>query len=235
MPTMGYMSKSGSSPSRGGLPRIQRNLWYLNLSFQISSNITNTTSADELIGGMPSEPISYWYFGLSVAVWFTSPLLPTMFGFILKDDDFSVKILDRIRPVCHQVIYFLFKVIFFYILSIVFVYIFVPIWDIALGLENLFCHANYKLKTDGKTSNFEEHSNLVPRAKLLEQIGEAVPQFIIAVVFYSKNFHWLSTWDRWQGGLTMTLSTGSILLGFYNGCNTCFKETDWINCSEWNV
>ena len=56
-----------------------------------------------------------------------------------------------------------------------------------------------------------------PILKLFEQFGEAVPQFVIAVTFYSKNYHWLEPNELIFGILTMTLSLGSILIGAGNG------------------
>ena len=57
----------------------------------------------------------------------------------------------------------------------------------------------------------------MPASKLFEQIGEAVPQFTIAVTFYALNWHWLSPWDRGMGAGTMVLSAGSILMGVVKG------------------
>ena len=63
--------------------------------------------------------------------------------------------------------------------------------------------------------------------KLPEQLGEAIPQFVIAVVFYSKNYHWLSQWELIKGGATMTLSCGSILVGVVCGFKVALNDGDY--------
>ena len=57
-------------------------------------------------------------------------------------------------------------------------------------------------------------------------MDEAIPQFVIAVTFYSKNAHWLDSDEMLFGILTMTLSAGSILIGIGNGARV-WKM--WIN------
>ena len=57
----------------------------------------------------------------------------------------------------------------------------------------------------------------MPAFKLFEQVGEAVPQLSIAATFYALNWHWLSEWDQVMGIVTMTLSTGSVIMGLVKG------------------
>ena len=82
-----------------------------------------------------------------------------------------------------------------------------------LSLQNLFCHARFK---DNETYMINHLA--MPAFKLFEQIGEAVPQLCIAATFYALNWHWLSEWDQVMGIVTMTLSTGSVIMGLVKGC-----------------
>ena len=47
-----------------------------------------------------------------------------------------------------------------------------------------------------------------------------LPQFVIAVLFYSDNSHCLGFNEMLLGGVTMTLSCGSIMFGVVNGIMT---------------
>ena len=67
----------------------------------------------------------------------------------------------------------------------------------------------------------EEHKYW-PFLKLFEQFGEAIPQFVIGITFYSKNYHWLNENEVLFAIVTMTLSLGSIIIGVVNGCITSF-------------
>ena len=109
-------------------------------------------------------------------------------------------------------LFYIAKSIVAYASAVSLVYLFIPGLDIYFGFKNLFCHANLK-------SNASDRARYAvwPAYKLFEQIGEAVPQFTIAVTFYSLNWHWLSPWDRGMGVGTMTLSAGSILMGVAKG------------------
>ena len=97
-----------------------------------------------------------------------------------------------------------------YAWSVFQVYLAVPGMDIYFGFKNLCCHASFK---DNDAKRYAK----MPAMKLFEQIGEAVPQFSIAVTFYTLNWHWLSPWDKTMGVVTMTLSAGSILMGLVKG------------------
>ena len=99
-----------------------------------------------------------------------------------------------------------------YAYSVFFVYLLVPGLDILFGFKNICCRVSFK-KDKVAAENYAE----MPARKLFEQIGEAVPQFSIAVTFYALNWHWLSYWDKKMGVVTMTLSAGSILMGLVKG------------------
>ena len=99
-----------------------------------------------------------------------------------------------------------------YFVSVIQIYVIVPVSDIFWGIKNLFCHQSYKEnKIDAVI-----HASW-PGLKLYEQLGEAVPQFVIAVIFYYKNYDWLGSSELIFGIVTMTLSLGSIIIGIGNG------------------
>ena len=112
------------------------------------------------------------------------------------------------------------KLLLAYAISSLCVYLLFPFMDISLGFKNLFCHASFK------EDDAYDYSDM-PAQKLFEQIGEAVPQFTIAVTFYSLNWHWLSPWDRGMGVGTMTLSAGSILMGVVKGGMIVREKGGW--------
>ena len=76
-------------------------------------------------------------------------------------------------------LYYTQQLIMGYAISILAVYVYVPIGDIYYGLLNLFCHSKFKSKSFN-------HADW-PAYKLFEQIGEAMPQFLIAITFYANN------------------------------------------------
>ena len=125
---------------------------------------------------------------------------------------------EGLKQPCHPIVFYPIKVLFEYVESVVWVYVGVPLLDICMGFKSLFCHKSYKADNrDANTLFVSEFHAFVPAMKLPEQLGEALPQFAIAVVFFSKNAHWLSPWEMTLGCVTMTLSCGSIMLGVVNG------------------
>ena len=109
------------------------------------------------------------------------------------------------------------KLLLAYAFSALFVYLYIPLGDTFFGYWNLCCHASFKEDEEDAARVLRAVHAKWPALKLFEQIGEAVPQFTIAVTFYSLNWHWLSPWDRGMGVGTMTLSAGSILMGVVKG------------------
>ena len=120
-----------------------------------------------------------------------------------------------------------------YVISFVVVYVAIPFADICLGCMDIFTHGKYEGDTqcyecdedNDQTSDFipAKFHNFVKIMKFPEQLGEAIPQLIIAVIFFSKNAHWLSSWEMFEGGFTMALSCGSIIFGVYTGIKRVLK------------
>lgn len=151
--------------------------------------------------------VPYSYFIASCATLTLAPLL-CFIALCMFTDSFDFLGTSCCNPV---------KLVVGYLMSCAVVYIVIPLWDINSGFQNLFWHEKYKQREEDEEIKSVKHKDAA-QLKLPEQIGEAVPQFIIAAMFYSKNSSWLSTREMWQGGLTMALSVGSIILGMTNGC-----------------
>ena len=88
-----------------------------------------------------------------------------------------------------------------YVISAFFVYVVVPLRYLFLGFRNC-CSEIYEKEEVWFLAN-------LPIMRLPGQLGAAVPQFFITVLFLSKEH--LSFWVKLQGVLTITLSCGSIL------------------------
>ena len=181
-----------------------------------SRNITAAASNNTNHGLQP-DIISYWYFSISVMVWFTTPLLFNIwcFGLIRHWKDYEAK---RV-PLALLPIVIVFQALAVYVLSALTVYVFLPLSEIFLGFRNVFCHEEYK--QDGWRGSegwwTDDPLALMPAFKLFEQFGEAIPQLAIALVFYSKNYHLLSSDELMFGIATMSLSSGSVLIGVVMG------------------
>ena len=180
-----------------------------------NTTISNTSSfnGEEEDGYRHREVVSHWYFGLSVAVWFVSPMLavPAILAFF----DFY----DR------RWYLYLIAIPFGYALGILGIYIAIPLLDVSYNFVELLHPGRTKYY------NFKD-PDIMPCLKLFEQFGEAIPQFLIAVTFYSNNYPWLSSEDLALGIATMVLSCGSILFGVMKGimsgirCRDCLLDED---------
>ena len=177
----------------------------------------------------------------SLATWFLTPLVFIPLTASLGESDLKLVSFDVgntqlhhwngiprlicLRESCHPILFYPIMVLVVYFRSAFVVYVVVPLYDIGMGFRNLFCHDTYKNDFYGFApySDAKRHA-LWPAMKLAEQFGEAVPQFGIALVFFSKNAHWLSPWEMFLGGVSMTLSCGSILFGVIIGIKTLLES-----------
>ena len=184
----------------------------------------NTTATSSTNSTREVQPhiVSYWYFRTSLAVWFVTPLLympvaitSEAVGFLFCNCNIHLPFhgpLFKERYPFFLPIYLLMRLVMCYFVSVIQIYVIVPVSDIFWGVKNLFCHQSYKEnKIDAVI-----HASW-PGLKLYEQLGEAVPQFVIAVIFYYKNYDWLGSSELIFGIVTMTLSLGSIIIGIGNG------------------
>ena len=84
--------------------------------------------------------------------------------------------------------------------------------------------------------DFDQNTaNLVPGFKLFENFGEAVPQFVIAIVFYSQNYTQLPQLAQAFFWVSMLLSFGSILFGLANGIASRGKCMEWLQNSPSDI
>ena len=123
-------------------------------------------------------------------------------------------------------LYYLTKFLRPYINAVFVIYIWIPGMDIYWGVQNLFCHEKYNREQNALNNKYQQNCTThaeVPFFKLFEQFGEAIPQLVIALIFYTNNAHWLTESDYNIGKLTMVMSAGSIVMGVGSGCWKCYK------------
>ena len=157
-------------------------------------------------------------FWASLAVWFIMPLPIALFVTFYDDRD------NDFPTPCGKIIFkgwsclkgksrfllplhYLIRFIWGYAITFIMLYLWIPGTDIYLGVQNLFCHEKYK-----EYEHDEKHAKM-PVAKLFEEFGEAIPQFVIAVTFYDNSAYWLPLSDLQFGIFTMVMSAGSIVMG----------------------
>ena len=169
-----------------------------------------------------------------MAVWFITPLFFLPIACILElrfflpcnpNRGFNAPQCDFLREKYYLLpIYWVARVLIGYIVSVIWVYVLIPVSDIYWGFLNLCCHMKYKTDDSiyGDGTLRDDHERW-PSYKLFEQFGEAIPQFVIGVTFYFNNHHWLLEREVIFGIVTMTLSLGSIVIGIVNGCIACTK------------
>ena len=114
---------------------------------------------------------------------------------------------------------FLLKFLRAYAIAVLTAYIWVPVMDIYWGVLNLFCHQKYEVNEE----EVEYHQSM-PAHKVYEQLGEAIPQFVIAVAFYANNAHWLPLENLVFGIFAIVISAGSIVMGLGCGCKRCYEH-----------
>ena len=192
------------------------------------------------------DEVNWGYFWASLAVWFIMPLPYAFVALAFQDGDgewatpcgnieifptwncLKDKTLLPLLP-----LHYLIHCFRAYTISVFMVYLWIPGMDIYWGLQNLFCQKSYKEGQNELDAEFGQgngHAGLIGY-KLFEQLGEALPQFVIAVTFYANNAHWLPPGDLHFGIFTMVMSTGSIVMGVSRGCWTCYRDKwldDWM-------
>ena len=93
--------------------------------------------------------------------------------------------------------------------------------------ENTLMQKSYNDKNDKLSVSF---------LQLFEHIGEALPQFILALVYYINNYNYIASKDFsfevfgfliTQTLISMILSAISILKGIVTGIISCYKLKAW--------
>ena len=95
--------------------------------------------------------------------------------------------------------------------------------DIYWGFQNLFCHQKYREDLIEKDEAGDLSHKSMAALRLFEELGEAIPQFAIAVTFYANNAHWLPEDELKFGIFTMVMSAGSTLMGIGGGFCKCYS------------
>ena len=169
---------------------------------------------------MPPSGVSTWYFRCSLAVWVTTPLLFT--AAMVYTDALPYRLKDLKN---HPLLYYPLRAIIYLVFSFAMIYIIIPLIDIFYAFKKLFC---------GDQETNDTAADMVPGFRLFENFGEAIPQFIIATVFYSQYHSELCCdWDFFL--VSMSFSLGSILYGIVNGvvsrarCMSWFRPGDHEN------
>ena len=187
--------------------------------------------------GTTLQTISPGYFYTACAVWIVPPVLasfgtlfegelsfPGMFNTIFRCNIGSIKN----RKKCLM----LYPVEL--IGCILFIYILIPYAALKNGIKHVLNE-----EVDGDKDLVEIvpkvrigiNPTVLPFFKLFEMIGEALPQFILTVVFASHNFPCLSEFDTYANVsipisiISLGFSLGSLIIGVISGCKAHNSET----------
>ena len=176
-----------------------------------------------------------YYFILSAAAWFLPPLVYifAILFFLRGRGIFEVQIQKHFaeglpKSPCKQ-FFFVLAIPVFLSMDILkasfMVYVYIPFKDISLGVAELIW------------GTIDMESQAISGLKLFEQLGNAVPQFCIALTFYIRHKTWIDENNQLFGKLyppksisenpinlsqtllSISLSLGSITLGLIKGFN----------------
>ena len=199
--------------------------------------------------GNYTESVSAGYFYSAMCTWIAPPLFVCMLFFLTEvcEDEFDPfgvtndvvlhPILKFQNFICIQNFqlkpFFKSKCLnvllypFFYfpvemISGSIFVYIIIPYVSLRSALT-----IAWKGKIDPEEELLEDFpAKLVPFFKLFENLGEAVPQFIITMVFLLNNMDYIYKFDQTFFSIPITIislvfSAGSIVMGLYTCITSC--------------
>ena len=151
------------------------------------------------------------------------------------------------RSFCQMIFIVPWELVFGYVVvSIILLYLYVP-WMVFFSGVNQACACDcvnedkaieqVKEDKDDLTTQTTENSFL----QLFEHIGEAIPQFALAITFYYNNFEYVSETDFsfeifgflvTQTLISMILSAISILKGIVEGIKSCYRLKAWKTRTE---
>merc|ERR1711974_334915 len=175
--------------------------------------------------GDESDAVSYWYNRASGITLLTTPLVYMLFSECFKWDRKQEWLrrlyiigLKHLRHVDGKwgVILKILSYFMHYVISFIWVYIYVPLHDLYYGFINLLC------------CKWQEEEVALRRIyQLPEQFAEAIPIFVTAVIFFKSNAKLLSPLGFIYGCASMIFSLGSILLGIVKGLRAMIKNDPW--------
>ena len=184
------------------------------------------------------ETVHPGYFYTSIVVWVLPPFLFCAFWFLdnLCDDKVDPFFITKILfhefssiglnpPFKKKYQNFLFSVFYFpfdLLISAIFIYIVIPFASLKSGIIIAL-----KGGIDGKRKITKKMvAKHIPFLKLFENLGEAVPQSIMCLIFIINNFKFIiheetSTWRPIPISIvSLVFSVGSIMMGLYTGCDS---------------
>ena len=186
------------------------------------------------------EAVHSGYFYTSIVVWVLPPFLHSAIWFLLnlcRDDGFdpfymanvlfaqfsSILLSPPTKKGFPKFLVFALYPIFDLFSSAIWIYIFIPFMSLKSGIIIAMTG-----KDDGKRRITKMiAAEGIPFWKLFENIGEAVPQAIMCLLFISNNFDFIlheetSTWMPIPLSIvSLIFSVGSIAMGLYTGFKSC--------------
>ena len=163
------------------------------------------------------------YYILSIIIFLVAPTILTI---IVG----CTKYLPCSKFSCKDLLFLIFVRLPLYFVCI---YIFLPILAIFHNIQVILPCKLPKLSITLPFDNWKLDKYSLDIFKFLEQIGEALPQFILCWTFYSNNYHYINTYDTLFGThLPITLvsvifSGVSVLFGIFSGFaafNACTRN-----------
>ena len=196
--------------------QIQNELLTLDHHYYFVNNRNNTLIK------LCAPKLSGSYFILCMLTWVAAPSSLLIFA-LCQDEEWKN---------CCEYFEFCLWAIFGFIPSVLFVYIILPFSAIyygIIGLKNTENESFPKIKIATCIGSITIKNKWIPFLKLFEQIGEALPQFIIALAFYVNHKDYINAYDTVFGSsvpitlVSIIFSGISVLIGVLTGLKT-FKH-----------
>ena len=175
--------------------------------------------------GTRLQTISPGYFYTACVVWIIPPVLDSFSSLAFEELSFPHVFnaifrcnIDRIQSRKKWFMYYPFELF----CGILFIYVVVPFAALKNGLKHLI---NGEVDEEKNLIAFLNPKEL-PFAKLFEILGEALPQFILTVVFVSNNYPFLMDHDTYfdipipVSIISLVFSFGSLIIGVTSGINS---------------
>ena len=115
------------------------------------------------------------------------------------------------------------------LISAIYIYIVIPFASLKSGIIIALTGENDDERKITKLIDAKD----IPFLKLFENLGEAVPQFIMCLLFIINNFEFIihEETSNWMpipiSIVSLVFSIGSIMMGLYTGINSCKNYSCW--------
>ena len=187
--------------------------------------------------------VSKTYLVCASVVWITSPLLFSVFVLgaakipliscnILTHCffDYEIPELCKTRRNCCKIMVGIIFLPIDMLASSIMIYILIPYMSLRRGVKIAWTGQDYA-NTDEIISNFDFDASELTALKAFEFLGEALPQLILAIVFTSNNFPFLSETQTYFGAneftislVSMIFSAGSLCFGLCTGIPEMYSK-----------